>query len=388
MALTKKEESAWPVPRLMRPPLLNEISSIGRPASKLQTGRFPLAISMIPAGNWGKNVRSVVARDVWDAMRFYLRSTNAQPSFMRSLALPRPDPFQPIVCLACGVQKNNLELHEHWSYDDTARIQRLVALIPICDKCHNVIHMGRASQLGLAEKSLAHLMEVNKLSDAQGRQHIEEAQKIWQERSLHAYSVTLEFLYSVLPESYIHLDWLNKAKFWSGNRLDAIGWARDRLVADDAVIVDTETTGLISGPNKNERAEVIELAILSMKGRLLFSSRFRPKYKIPPRTTRIHGLTNELLQDCPTFADQHSKIMGLLANRIAISYNDRYDSGVISKTCAMFKLSAPDCQWECAMRMYRAFIEESRFVKLIGAKHSAAADCRATLLLMRDMAEG
>lgn len=125
-----------------------------------------------------------------------------------------------------------------------------------------------------------------------------------------------------------------------------------------------------------------------MSGKLLYSSRFRPKYKIPKRTTAIHGLTNDALADCPTFADEHSKILAILTGRLAISYNDRFDCGVIAKTCALFKLAPPDTQWECAMRMYRAFIEESRFVKLIGAKHSAVADCRATLRLMQDMAEG
>jgi DNA polymerase III epsilon subunit-like protein len=343
---------------------------------------------LIPAGNWGKNVRSVVATDVWDAMRFYLRSTKTQPSFMRTLGLPPPNPLEPIACSACGAQKENLELHEHWDYDDTARIQRLSALIPICSKCHNVIHMGRARQLKLGDKALAHLIEVNQLSEAQARQHIEDAFALWRERSQHTYSVALNLLSGFLPESHIHLGWLHTPKFWSGNRLDAIGWARDRLASTDAVIVDTETTGLISGPNKNERAEVIELAILSMNGKLLYSSRFRPKYKIPKRTTAIHGLTNDALADCPTFAHEHSKIMAILTGRLAISYNDRFDSGVISKTCALFKLAPPDTQWECAMRMYRAFIEESRFVKLIGAKHSAVADCRATLLLMHDMAEG
>lgn len=347
-----------------------------------------LAVNLIPAGNWNKNVRAVVAQDIWESMRYCFRATKTQPNFMRRLDLPSPDVLLPLTCATCGEEKESLELHECWDYDDKSLVQKLVSLIPICDKCHNVVHFGRASQLGLAEEAFRQLCKINKLTEDEGRQQVDAAYAIWMKRSQNGYALNFDKLHEFMPDSLIHLDWLEQPKFWSGNRLEAIAWARDRLASKEVVIVDTETTGLISGLHKNERAEVIELAIVSMKGKVLYSSRFRPKYKIPKRTTEIHGINNDDVKDCPTFAEEQPKILAALAGKLALSYNDRFDSGVIGKTCAMYKMSPPDCKWECVMRMYRAFIEGPRFVRLPGTTHGAVEDCRATLRLVRLMAKG
>lgn len=350
--------------------------------------KYPLAVCMIPIGNWAKNVRAVVARDVWDAMRYYLLATKEMPAYMRQLDLPRPDWRSVIQCRCCGTRRDNLELHEVWDFDDAAKVQRLVEFISICDLCHNVIHFGRASQLGLADDAFEHLQAVNGLTKAKAKKHVERAYAMWEKRSVESYAVDMSHLKNLLPEGYIHFDWLDKPKHWSGNRLDAIGWAKSHLAQKDALILDTETTGLISGPNKSPNAEVIELAIVNMSGKVLYESRFKSKYKVPKSTTAIHGIVDADLEGCPRFRDEHTKILAILSGRTVISYNDRFDSGVIAQTCSMFNLVPPDCRWECAMRMYRAFIESARFVKLPGAKHGALADCKATLKLMKAIAKG
>lgn len=251
-----------------------------------------------------------------------------------------------------------------------------------------MIHYGRASQLGFAEKSFVHLQAVNKLTKIQTEEHITDAFLIWEKRCSQKYEVDMSYLTSFLPPSYIHSSWLSVPKFWSGNRLDAIEWAKFHLTDKRAVILDTETTGLISGPNKYLRAEIIELAVIDMSGRVLYLSRFKPKYKVPKRSTEIHGILDSDLVDCVSFSDEYSKVFALLSGRTVITYNTKFDSGVMMQTCAMFKLELPDCRWECAMLMYRAFIESARLVKLPGAMHGALADCKATLKLMKKMANG
>jgi len=353
----------------------------------MPAGHAPLYVELIPVNSWNKNVRAIVAQDAWESIRYYFKATKYNPPFLRQLDLPRPDFSSPLTCTICGEEREILELHECWDFDDTHLVQKLTSLIPICDQCHNVIHYGRASQLGLQEQAFKHLCMVNGWTTDEARQHINAAYEIWAERSKNSYTVNFDWLKSFFPENWIHPEWLRKPKFWSGDRLNAIAWARDRLSSDDAVIVDTETTGLVAGRNKNPRAEVIELAVISMTGQVLYESRFRPKYSIPKRTTAIHGITEEDVKDCPTFADEYPKILAAFGGKIAISYNDRFDSGVIAKTCAMYKLSPPDCRWECAMRMYRAFLEGPRFVRLPDAAHGAVDDCMATYRLMCRMAE-
>ena len=347
-----------------------------------------LRIEMVPFKSWAVNVRAVVAKDLWDSMRYYFKATLEQSGFMRPLDMPRPDWKTPLVCATCQEKSETLELHEHWEYDDIKRVQKLTRLSPICERCHNVMHFGRASQLGLREEAYAQLRKVNSMTNRQADAHIAEAYRIWEERCAHSYEVDFSYLANIVSEGMIHLNWLDRPKFWSGNRLDAIEWARDRLKAKDVVILDTETTGLVSGPHKNDRAEVIELAIISTSGKVLYESRFKSKYKVPKRTTAIHGITNEDLVNCPTFAEEIPKITALIEGKTVLSYNDRFDSAVITQTCAMHKAPPPDCKWECVMRMYRAFLKGPRFVKLPGASHGAVADCKATLKLIRLIAKG
>lgn len=62
---------------------------------------------------------------------------------------------------------------------------------------------------------------------------------------------------------------------WQADRRSAVSWARWALVTRNVVILDTETTGL------GADAEVVELAVLSPRGEVLFDSLVRPRKPIP-----------------------------------------------------------------------------------------------------------
>lgn len=342
----------------------------------------PLSLELVPASMWGKNVRAVISRDNWDALRWSFGATKNKPRFMK-LALPYPDWRAPIECKICGAEEDNLELHEQWQYDDEHLVQRLIGMIPICHHCHLTMHLGRANQLGLADKAKDHLAKVNRWTAPQVEKHVKKAFEEWMLRSQHQYTLDVNWLATWIPESKIHVGWLEKSKRWAGTRLDAIAWAQE-LLDSDAVIVDTETTGLLG----YSRAEVIELAIITMKGEVVYKSRFRPRYKIPRRTTDIHGITNEDVEGKPVFKDEYSNIMESLHSKVAIAYKADFDKGVIERTCRLYKLETPECRWECAMHTYRAFQESGKWLPLPNSKHSALDDCKAVLKLIRRMAKG
>lgn len=342
----------------------------------------PLSLELVPASMWGKNVRAVISRDNWDALRWSFGATKNKPRFMK-LALPYPDWRAPIECKICGAEEDNLELHEQWQYDDEHLVQRLIGMIPICHHCHLTMHLGRANQLGLADKAKDHLAKVNRWTAPQVEKHVKKAFEEWMLRSQHQYTLDVNWLATWIPESKIHLGWLEKSKRWAGTRLDAIAWAQE-LLDSDAVIVDTETTGLLG----YSRAEVIELAIITMKGEVVYKSRFRPRYKIPRRTTDIHGITNEDVEGEPVFRDEYSNIMESLHSKVAIAYKADFDKGVIERTCRLYRLETPECRWECAMHTYRAFQESGKWLPLPNSKHSALDDCKAVLKLIRRMAKG
>ncbi|PKO83881.1 MAG: hypothetical protein CVU17_04565 [Betaproteobacteria bacterium HGW-Betaproteobacteria-11] len=342
----------------------------------------PLCLELVPASMWGKNVRAVISRENWDALRWSFGATKTKPQFMK-LDLPYPDWEAPVECRICGAKENNLELHEQWQYDDERFVQKLIGMIPICQDCHLAMHLGRANQLGLADKAKDHLARVNQWTTRQVQNHVKEAFEKWMLRSQNRYTLDLSWLAQWIPESKTHLGWLETSKRWAGNRLDAIAWAQE-LLESDAVIIDTETTGLLD----YSRAEVIELAVVTTRGKIVYNSRFRPRYRIPKRTTEIHGITDDDVKNESTFKDEYSSIMKSIHSKIAIAYKADFDKGVIERTCGLYKLESPECRWECAMHAYRAFQESGRWLPLPSGKHNALDDCKAVLKLIRRMAKG
>ncbi len=126
-----------------------------------------LTIELVPKGQWGANLRSALPRKEWDR----LRKDSYKAAGYR--------------CEICGGKgrRHPVECHERWEYDDTTRVQKLVGLISLCPSCHEVKHIGRAGAVGRMEQAVAHLMKVNGWGADQAVDYIEEAFRVWAERS-------------------------------------------------------------------------------------------------------------------------------------------------------------------------------------------------------------
>jgi DNA polymerase-3 subunit epsilon len=260
----------------------------------------------------------------------------------------------------------------------------------ICEECHNSIHFGRSQAVGLEEQASTYLQKINKWSEEETKNHIDNSFKEWIGRNRLHYKLDLSYLIdrNLISKRKIHLDWLNRPPRVR-DRLDALSWSKTLLELPYAVILDTETTGLIEGLEKNPNAEVIELAILSAKGRTLYNRRFRPIYEIPNHVIGIHGITNDAVKKSSTFAQEFENIQKILHGKIVVAYNSRFDQKVIANTCKLHNLATLDnLSWECAMWAYKGYMESPRFLKLPHGMHSALADCKATLNMIKKMAKG
>jgi DNA polymerase III subunit epsilon len=172
------------------------------------------------------------------------------------------------------------------------------------------------------------------------------------------------------------------------DRDEAIKWARTRL-SEDAVILDTETTGLYS-------AEVIQISVIDMQGQILLDSLVKPIKPIPADATAIHGITDAMVADAPAWPAVFPHLVDVLKDRTVITYNADFDYGVIADSCIYNKLLTDDLPdgWRCAMLIYACYIGEWsdyhkgwKWQRLPGGDHSALGDCQATLRLIREMAE-
>jgi DNA polymerase-3 subunit epsilon len=107
----------------------------------------------------------------------------------------------------------------------------------------------------------------------------------------------------------------------------------DMLPVDlaDAVILDTETTGL------DEDDQIIEIGIIdAITGGVLFHSLVKPfDCAIHPEAEAIHGINEEMLAGAPGWLDIHDQVMSILTTRRVIGYNVHFDLNKIRASWAI-----------------------------------------------------
>ncbi len=85
------------------------------------------------------------------------------------------------------------------------------------------------------------------------------------------------------------------------------------------VFFDIESTGVVP-----QRDRIVEIAVLMIKPDGSTQShvrRLNPEMPIPPGATKIHGITDSDVADCPTFADIADKLFTYLADCDLAGYN-------------------------------------------------------------------
>jgi hypothetical protein len=141
-----------------------------------------LTVDLIPSTSWWDNARSKLTKAEWDCLR---KKTYKQAGYRCE------------ICGASGLQQGAkwpVECHEIWNYDQDARVQKLVRLIALCPRCHQVKHFGRTQLLGKEKEALEHLMRVNQWPKEDAILHIKQAFLTWKERSQIDWALNLDIL--------------------------------------------------------------------------------------------------------------------------------------------------------------------------------------------------
>lgn len=117
------------------------------------------------------------------------------------------------------------------------------------------------------------------------------------------------------------------------------------------VYLDTETTGL------NPLDEIIEICIVDYAGEVLFNSLVRPTRSIPLDVTRVHGITNQMVKDAPTWRDVWPEILGILAGKQVGIYNAEFDLKMMQQSSRAHRIPLDQTSWErfCLMKLYASF---------------------------------
>lgn len=92
--------------------------------------------------------------------------------------------------------------------------------------------------------------------------------------------------------------------------------------------LDTETTGL----SPETGGKICEIAVsVSQGGRVVdeFSTLLNPGIPMSPEVVAIHGITNEMVKDAPSFAEVLPRLLGLLDNSVIVAHNADFDVSFI-----------------------------------------------------------
>lgn len=171
---------------------------------------------------------------------------------------------------------------------------------------------------------------------------------------------------------------------------------------DNCLILDTETTGL------GDDAEIVEISLIDTSGEILLNTLIKPRRPIPQEATAIHGITNEMVADAPSWIKVCSKFYHLIGGRNVVIYNSDYDTRLLEQTNEANWIVGPCCEqpvFECAMLAYAEFYgqksdrggykwqkltaaAEQQGVIIEGTPHRALSDCLTTLGVIKAMAAG
>jgi DNA polymerase III epsilon subunit-like protein len=139
--------------------------------------------------------------------------------------------------------------------------------------------------------------------------------------------------------------------------------------------LDTETTGL------SVNAKIIEVGVVNDRGKVIFDSLINPQIPIPSEVTEIHGITDSMVLNAPTFAVIEEGLRNLLlADGTVVIYNADFD-----------KRFFPSGFWDglrvlCAMERYAIAAGRRRRLTAAakavghawtGKSHRAVADAQA-----------
>lgn len=164
------------------------------------------------------------------------------------------------------------------------------------------------------------------------------------------------------------------------------------------VILDTETTGV------DDRAQVVEVGIIDSNGQELYNQLICPTVPIDPSASAVNGITQEMLRDQPSFAQELDKIISIVGGRRVMCYNTPFDYRLMIQS-AQTSHQKQDLRrmFEGSMDMMQIFMDYIKIpasrglsLKLSEAAelmriesvqdHRAVGDCQMTLALYNAVA--
>ena len=147
----------------------------------------------------------------------------------------------------------------------------------------------------------------------------------------------------------VQFEWLQAQKE------DSISWAKEVIADNQTLFLDTETTGL-------NDAEICEIAIIDSWGEVAYYSYVKPKNGIPIEAEKIHGISNEMVKDAPSWEQVAPLVKKCIAGHRVIIYNAIFDRKMMHQSDQQAGLHRTEwkeiAKFQCAMEEFARFYGE------------------------------
>lgn len=178
-------------------------------------------------------------------------------------------------------------------------------------------------------------------------------------------------------------------------KYDFIKLAAQKMIDDNFVIFDTETTGI------SAEDEIVELGIIDCQGNVLYDGMFRPERAMSTAASRVSGITDSTLVMKPRFADEFEKIVEIMDVAGVIAFNEPFDEKMFYQTAQRYGLDTAELdrifsKAHCAQQLYDQYIGYNKTKLELACEnegiiqvqsHRATDDCVMTLALLQRIAD-
>jgi len=122
------------------------------------------------------------------------------------------------------------------------------------------------------------------------------------------------------------------------------------------VAFDTETTGL--GPKNNSIVEIA--AVKYLDGKIIEKKNWliNPERKIPYWATKVHGITDKMVADAPTFAEMYPEFEEFIQGSILVAHNAHFDINFLQVELERANIAPPNSWIIDSLRLARAWYPE------------------------------
>ena len=175
---------------------------------------------------------------------------------------------------------------------------------------------------------------------------------------------------------------------------EAIEWAKARLADPNTVIVDVETTGILS---KDPETKIVSISMINTKGQIILAGLVNPERPIPLAAQKVHKIEDRDVESAMPWSVIGDVAAYQMQGKHVVCFNAGFDVHLMVHLFGQYNIPIPDFEVSCAMEYYSQFVGEwskakkdykwQRLPKLAyGQAHDSLVDCQSTLLLLKKMA--